>query len=103
MPKAPKLTDSEIQAALRELPDWKLEGGMIQKTYENPTFPEAIVFVNAVAHLAELANHHPDIDIRYSKITLRLVTHDSGGITAKDVALAKEVEAARAKLLESRA
>ncbi len=97
-PKAPKLTDAEIQSALRELPGWSLTDGMLVKTYENPTFPEAIVFVNVVAHLAEIANHHPDIDIRYSKITLRLVTHDSGGITAKDVALAKEVEAARAKL-----
>jgi 4a-hydroxytetrahydrobiopterin dehydratase len=100
-PKAPKLTDAEVQAALHELPGWKLADGMLVKTYEHPTFPEAIVFVNAVAHLAELANHHPDIDIRYSKITLRLVTHDSGGITAKDVALAKEVEAARAKLAAS--
>jgi 4a-hydroxytetrahydrobiopterin dehydratase len=71
---------------------------MLQKTYKHATFPEAIVFVNAVAHLAELANHHPDVDIRYSNITLRLTTHDSGGITAKDVALAKEVEEARKKM-----
>ena len=100
---ATKLTDAELKQALAELPGWSLENGMIVKKYAHNSFPEAIVFVNAVAHLAELANHHPDIDIRYSKITLRLVTHDSGGITAKDVALAKEVEAARAKLLESRA
>ena len=53
--------------------------------------------MNAVA-LAELANHHPDVDIRYSKITLRLVTHDSGGITSKDVKLAKEIEAARGRM-----
>jgi 4a-hydroxytetrahydrobiopterin dehydratase len=98
MPKAPKLTDAEIREALAALPGWSLADGMLVKTYEHPTFPEAIVFVNAVAHLAEIANHHPDVDIRYSKITLRLVTHDSGGITAKDVALAKEVEAARARL-----
>lgn len=94
----PKLSDAEIQSALAELPGWSLDGGMLVKTYEHPSFPEAIVFVNAVAHLAELANHHPDVDIRYTKITLRLVTHDSGGITAKDVALAKEVEAARKKM-----
>jgi len=98
MPRAPKLTDAEIAAGLRELPGWALDNGMLVKTYTNPTFPEAIVFVNAVAHLAELADHHPDVDIRYSKITLRLVTHDSGGITAKDVALAKEVEAARKRM-----
>jgi len=54
-------------------------------------------FVNAVAHLAELANHHPDIDVRYSNITLSLTTHDQGGITQKDVALAKQVEAIRKK------
>jgi 4a-hydroxytetrahydrobiopterin dehydratase len=94
----PKLSDPDISAALAELPGWKLEVGMLQKTYKHETFPEAIVFVNAVAHLAELANHHPDVDIRYSNITLRLTTHDSGGITAKDVALAKEVEAVRKKM-----
>jgi len=95
---APKLDDDQVRAALAELPGWSLDGGMIVKTYKHPTFPEAIVFVNAVAHLAELANHHPDVDIRYSNITLRLVTHDSGGLTAKDVKLAKEIEAARAKM-----
>jgi 4a-hydroxytetrahydrobiopterin dehydratase len=95
---APKLSDAELAAALSELPGWSLREGQLEKTYEHPTFPEAIVFVNAVAHLAELANHHPDVDIRYSKITLRLTTHDSGGITAKDVALAKEVEAARSRM-----
>lgn len=94
----PKLSDADITAALAELPGWKLEAGMLQKTYKHDTFPEAIVFVNAVAHLAELANHHPDVDIRYSNITLRLTTHDSGGITAKDVELAKEVEAVRKKM-----
>jgi 4a-hydroxytetrahydrobiopterin dehydratase len=95
---APKLTDAEVSAALAELHGWKLDAGMLMKTYKHATFPEAIVFVNAVAHLAELANHHPDVDIRYSNITLRLTTHDSGGITSKDVALAKEVEAARKKM-----
>ncbi len=95
---APKLSDAEIQSALADLPGWKLENGMLVKIYEHPTFPDAIVFVNAVAHLAELANHHPDVDIRYSKITLRLVTHDSGGITSKDVKLAKEIEAARGRM-----
>src|SRR5512140_3073278 len=95
---APKLSDAELKAALAGLPGWSVREGQLEKTYEHPTFPEAIVFVNAVAHLAELANHHPDVDIRYSKITLRLTTHDSGGITAKDVALAKEVEAARSRM-----
>lgn len=93
-----KLTDADVTAALSALPGWSYENGMLVKTYEHPTFPEAIVFVNAVAHLAELANHHPDVDIRYTKITLRLVTHDSGGVTARDTALAGEIEAARGRM-----
>jgi 4a-hydroxytetrahydrobiopterin dehydratase len=70
---------------------------MLRKKFAHPSFPEAVVFVNAVAQLAEVANHHPDVDIRYSDITLSLVTHDAGGITEKDVALARQVEEARRK------
>src|SRR5215208_1924903 len=95
---ASKLNETELAVALEQLSGWKLENAMLAKTYKHETFPEAIVFVNAVAHLAELANHHPDVDIRFSNITLRLTTHDSGGITSKDVALAKDVEAARKKM-----
>src|SRR5436309_12643650 len=95
MPKL--LPQEEIDRALRELSGWKLDGKQIQKTYKYDSFPEAIVFVNAVAHLAELANHHPDIDIRYSNITLALVTHDQGGITDKDVQLARRIEEIRKK------
>lgn len=94
----PALSDAEIRKELIELPGWVNHDGKLVKTFPNASFPEAIVFVNAVAHLAELANHHPNIDIRYSDITLSLVTHDEGGITGKDVALAKEVEAARKKV-----
>ena len=90
MPKL--LPQEEIDRALRELSGWKLDGKQIQKTYKYDSFAEAIVFVNAVAHLAELANHHPDIDIRYTKIRVALSTHDAGGITASDVKLAKEIE-----------
>jgi len=88
----PKLPQAELDKALRELPGWSVKDGAITKTFKHESFAEAIVFVNAVAHLAELANHHPDIDIRYSNITLALVTHDQGGITAKDVNLAREIE-----------
>ena len=91
----PKLNDAELKKAVDALPGWTLTDGMLKKTFKHPSFPEAIVFVNAVAQLAEVANHHPDIDIRYSNITLALVTHDAGGITEKDVALAREVEDAR--------
>lgn len=91
------LSPSDIEAALRDLPGWAIRNGMLVKTFRHATFPEAIVFVNAVAHLAELANHHPDIDVRYSSITLSLVTHDEGGITRRDVDLARQVEDIRRK------
>lgn len=89
------LNDSEVNQSLAALPGWERKGDEIRKTYAHESFPEAIVFVNAVAHLAELMNHHPDIDIRYSNITLALTTHDQGGITAKDVTLAQQIEAIR--------
>ena len=86
------LMPSEIETALRDLPGWAIRNGMLVRTYRHQSLPEAIVFVNAVAHLAELANHHPDIDVRYTNITLSLVTHDEGGITRRDVDLARQVE-----------
>ena len=92
-----KLTPSEVEAALRDLPGWSIRNGMLVKTYKHESFPEAIVFVNAVAHLAELANHHPDIDVRYTNITLSLTTHDQGGLTERDVDLARQVEGIRKK------
>ena len=93
----PKLPQAELDRALRDLPGWLVKDGAITKTFKHESFAEAIVFVNAVAHLAELANHHPDIDIRYTNVTLSLVTHDQGGITDKDVNLAREIEEARRK------
>lgn len=92
-----KLAQAEIEDALRGLPGWSIRNGMLVKTYPHESFPEAIVFVNAVAHLAELANHHPDIDVRYTNITLSLVTHDQGGLTQRDVDLARRVEGIRRK------
>ena len=92
-----RLGEKDLARELETLPGWTVVDGMIRKTFAHATFPEAIVFVNAVAQLAEVANHHPDIDIRYSNITLSLVTHDAGGITGKDVALARQVEDVRRK------
>ncbi|HEX3112167.1 MAG TPA: 4a-hydroxytetrahydrobiopterin dehydratase [Candidatus Eisenbacteria bacterium] len=92
-----KLSEAELREAIQELSGWVDQDGKLTKTFTHSSFPEAIVFVNAVAHIAELANHHPDIDVRYSNITLSLVTHDEGGITPRDVALARQVEAIRRK------
>ena len=82
------LTDSAIQAALANLPGWKRNGQAIERTFEFGDFKQAMAFVNNVADAAELANHHPDIDIRYSKVKTSLVSHDSGGVTERDVRMA---------------
>ena len=88
-----KLGDEELQAALNDLPGWAIVAGALTKTYALPGFPEAIALVNGVAERAEAMGHHPDIDIRYNKVTFALVTHDEGGITAKDAEMAKAIEA----------
>jgi 4a-hydroxytetrahydrobiopterin dehydratase len=88
--------DAKIQAALAGLPDWKRKGQIISRTYEFEDFPAAMKFVNAVAVLAEQVQHHPDIDVRWNKVTLALTTHDAGGLTDKDFALARECDARKA-------
>jgi len=87
-----KLGDTEVQGWLRAHPGWALEGGMIRRTYAFRDFRESMAFVNRVADAAEAADHHPDIDIRYAKVTLGLVTHDSGGLTSRDTRLAEEAD-----------
>ena len=88
----PKLTPSEIKNALRAVPNWKQRGKLISRTVEFEDFPAAIRFVHAVARLAEKAWHHPDIDIRWNKVVLTLTTHDKGGLTDKDFALAEKFD-----------
>ena len=85
------LTDSEIQQALGRLPGWKRSGIAIQRLFEFPDFKAAMAFVNKIANAAEQANHHPDIDIRYNKVTMSLVSHDSGGITKRDIGMAERI------------
>ncbi len=86
------LTPEALQSFLTEHPQWTHEGGMIRRTYEAPTFLAGIAFVNKVAQAAEAAEHHPDIDIRWRKVTLALVTHDAGGLTWRDTKLAAEAD-----------
>ena len=90
----PKLSDDEVRDGLAGLPGWERDGDEIVKVYELASFPGAIEFVGRVADLAEAANHHPDLDIRYRKVRVALSTHDSGGLTALDLALAGRIEAA---------
>jgi 4a-hydroxytetrahydrobiopterin dehydratase len=88
----PPLPDESIDQRLEALPGWSRDGDEIVKTYELPSFPDAIAFVTRVADLAEKANHHPDLDIRYRNVRVALSTHSEGGITDKDFALAAEIE-----------
>jgi 4a-hydroxytetrahydrobiopterin dehydratase len=85
------LTKNEINRAVSELSGWMHKGKEIQRTYKFSDFAHAMGFVNSVALFAERANHHPDIDIRWNKITLSLTTHSEGGITGKDISLAKKI------------
>ncbi len=86
------LTQDQINQELKSLHGWVLEGREIKKTFELKDFVHAMGFVNSVALLAEKANHHPDLDIRWNKVTLVLSTHSAGGLTEKDMALAKAIE-----------
>jgi len=86
------LSDLEIQRALGTLPGWSRRGPALTKVYAWPTFARAIEFVNRVARVADAADHHPDLDIRYTKVTCTLSTHDAGGITELDLRIAAEIE-----------
>jgi 4a-hydroxytetrahydrobiopterin dehydratase len=90
--RAKRLDEQELQAAVAKLPEWSLTGGEIVREVTLKDFAHAMVFVNGVAELAEGANHHPDIDIRYNKVRLALVTHDSGGITQNDIEMAAAID-----------
>jgi 4a-hydroxytetrahydrobiopterin dehydratase len=87
------LSDDEVRAGLAELPGWDRRDDEIEKRFELPSFPAAIAFVTRVGFLAEKANHHPDLDVRWTKVRVALSTHSEGGITGKDFALAGEIEA----------
>jgi 4a-hydroxytetrahydrobiopterin dehydratase len=78
------LPATEIERRLAELPAWSREGAAIRRTYEFADFRAAVAFVDRVADLAESLDHHPDIDIRYDRVTLTLSTHSAGGLTGLD-------------------
>ena len=89
---ASRLSDLEIQRALGTLPGWSRRADVLTKTFTWPTFAQGIAYVTRVAKAADAMNHHPDIDIRYTKITCALSTHDAGGITERDLELARQIE-----------
>ena len=86
------LADDDIRAALADLPGWELGDGEITREYGLGSFAGAIAFVVRLSYAAEAANHHPDLDIRYSKVRVTLSTHSEGGVTAKDLDLARAIE-----------
>ena len=90
-PSKQTLTEPELQHLLQELPEWAREDGKLVRYWNFKDFVEAMAFVNRVAALAEAAQHHPDLDIRYNRVKLALVSHDAGGITARDAKMARRL------------
>jgi 4a-hydroxytetrahydrobiopterin dehydratase len=91
MGKATVLSKHQLAEALARVAGWRLERGELVRDFEFSDFAAAMAFVNQVAILAEAADHHPDIDVRYSKVRLGLVTHSAGGSTENDISLAEAV------------
>ena len=86
------LSDDEVDAVLPELDGWERSDGALRRSVEFPAFLDGVDAVRRVAERAEAADHHPDIDIRWRTVTFALVTHSEGGITDKDVAMAREID-----------
>lgn len=89
-----RLTDEEIRTALAATPGWALANGQIERTYLFADFVRSMAFVEAIAAYAERVQHHPDILVRYNRVTLAVSTHDAGGISAKDFELARFADGA---------
>jgi 4a-hydroxytetrahydrobiopterin dehydratase len=87
-----RLSEAQVTARLAELPGWERRGDEIVRSYQAPSFLEGIAFVRRLAELAEAANHHPDIDIRWRTVRIALTTHDDGGLSAKDFDLAAQID-----------
>jgi len=86
------IATDQLEKLAKKVPEWDLEDTSLTRTFEFDEFMEAIDFVNSVAEIAEEAQHHPDIDIRYQTVTLTLTTHDLGGLTKMDFELASRVD-----------
>jgi 4a-hydroxytetrahydrobiopterin dehydratase len=88
------LTATEIEDILKTNPEWKLQQGKLIREWTFKDFVEAMAFVNQIAEIAEKAGHHPDIDVRYNHVLLGLVSHDAGGVTTRDAAMASQISKA---------
>jgi 4a-hydroxytetrahydrobiopterin dehydratase len=87
------LTEAQISAELAAVPAWTRDGSAITTVTQRADFRDALLYVGAVAYLAETANHHPDVAISWNQVTLTLSTHSAGGLTANDFALARRISA----------
>jgi len=93
MARTPLLGEAELAPLLAAIPGWTRTGDEIERTFELASFPDAIAFVVRVGFLAEKADHHPDLDVRWRNVRVALTTHDSGGLTALDLDLAQKIDA----------
>ncbi len=96
-----RYSDAEIDAALSRLPEWSRVGECIQRTFTFADFVRSMAFVNRMADHAERVQHHPDILVRWSKVTLSLSTHDVGGISVKDADFAAQADIAATEMKQS--
>ena len=85
------LSEAEVQRALTQLAGWQRNGQAIDRVFQFESFIKAMEFVNQIAEAAEAVNHHPDILISYNKVTLSLISHDSGGVTNRDIRMATRI------------
>lgn len=86
------ISDAEIATALDDLPDWQRDGNTIRRVFDRGDFTGAVEFLNTILPLAELANHHPDVEISWKDVTITLTTHSAGGLTAADFELARQID-----------
>jgi 4a-hydroxytetrahydrobiopterin dehydratase len=97
----PALTTKQVSLHLKSVPNWSKRAQTIRRKFQFEGFLKSMDFVNRVARKAQKSNHHPDIDIRFDKVTLTLTTHDEGGITKKDFALARQCDVVLSKYFVS--
>lgn len=97
----PALTTKQISLHLKAVSNWSKRAQTILRTFQFEGFLKSIAFVDRIARKAQKLNHHPDIDIRFNKVTLKLTTHDEGGLTEKDFSLARQCDEVFAKFFES--
>ena len=88
----PLLSNEQLETSISRVQEWQIVAGELVRTFQFADFRGALGFVNQVGELAEAAGHHPDIDIRYNKVRLGLVSHDAGGLTEKDFNLAAQID-----------